>query len=65
MSWKEFLLTSLGNIHKVFRRLSRKRWFRLTGQDQFFVIHDSSDGSSTNDELIELGFEVEDYRSFK
>ena len=65
MSWKEFFTTALGNFHKVFRKLSRKRWFRLMGQDQIFVIHDSSDGSSTNDELIELGFEVEDYRSFK
>ena len=65
MSWKEFLLTSLGNIHKVFRVLSKKRWIRLMGQDRIFVIYDSSNGSSTNDELIELGLEIEDYRSFK
>ena len=65
MSWKEFLLTSLGNIHKVFRVLSKKIWIRLMGQDRIFVIYDSSNGSSTNDELIELGLEIEDYRSFK
>ena len=65
MSWKEFILTTLGNTHKIFRKLSRKRWFRIMGQDRIFVIYDSSNGSSTNDELIELGLEIEDYRSFK
>ena len=57
MNNKEFILMTLGNFARMFRRLFGRRWYQLPGDR--WVIYE---GELSNNELREIGFIVDDFR---